>query len=215
MSPYEHISRLTQPLSGYLRKRRSHSKPPYRQPSSPVSSDRYPLSKPAPQGSVSAFHAYPQGTIKIGDTLFVDGSPYISCAICQTVIKLADGETIQAYTGLKTKVWDGSLRSTKQRIIKSYRVLKGFWLRQWESSIGADGVEDRTVKVIPIVRLVPACLSCWQRQEDQRSQQERAHQRALDYYVTSGVGSEPKTKITFYGMDSPPVDEDPMKRRAK
>lgn len=204
MSPYEHISHLTQPPRGYIRKRRRSRAKPSCRSMQHSSSDRPLIPKPAMQGSVSAFRAYPSGSVKIGDTLFVDGSPYISCSICQMVVKLSDGQSVQAYTGLKTKMWDGSLRSMKQRIIKSYKVLKGFWLRRWESTVGADGVEDRTVKIIPIVRLVPACLTCWQRQEDQK---------ALAYQVASRAGEEPR--IVFYGMDTKPIDEDPTKRRGK
>ena len=140
----------------------------------------------------------------IGDTLFIDGTPYISCTICQAITKLSDGESAQVYTGRKVQTWDGTLRATKQKVIKSYRVLKGFWLRRFESSIGRDGVEDRTVSIIPIVHLVPSCASCWQQQEDEK---------ALALRVASRTGDTPK--IVFYGMDTKPIDEDPTKRRTK
>lgn len=103
-----------------------------------------------------------KGTTKIGDTIFKDGTPYISCGICSIPLKQVD-----AFNGIKhVKVSNGRKIGT----IESYKVTVGHWLHDTET-IWDEKEKCHIVKHIhtPVIRQVPACFGCWQSQQDARA----------------------------------------------
>jgi hypothetical protein len=102
------------------------------------------------------FHT--KGTQKIGDTLFVDGSPYTECGRCGVVIPLTEGWR-------ERRVRYGQLRWIN-RIFKIVMLVR--WEHDIEHKLGPHGEEELVNKCRPIVKSVPGCKSCYEAQEQQR-----------------------------------------------
>lgn len=115
--------------------------------------------------TISEVKAWAKGTEQIGDTLFVDGSPYIGCGICKLPIRQVD-----VFNGTKhVKVANG----VKRVEFKPYMVLVGHWLRLPDEVVMIKGVLTAVKQSKPMLHSVQACFSCWNNQQDEKARSNR------------------------------------------
>lgn len=112
--------------------------------------------------NVSTVKQWTKGVIKIGDTLFIDGSPWISCGVCDIPIRKVD-----AFNGTKHTVVS---KGKKQQTIEQYKVMVGYWLyEEDEVYVDKDGQSIFRRKSKPILHSVPSCFDCWQKLQDMKA----------------------------------------------
>ena len=91
----------------------------------------------------------------IGDTLFIDGSPYKVCLRCGAPVKQFEGECRTATKGVANP-------QHKQRSIEPYKIV--FMLIKWveEYILDSNGNATEIVrKERKIIRSGSACFDCW------------------------------------------------------
>lgn len=104
---------------------------------------------------VNKTYSLTRGTVKIGNTLFVNGSPHLECNICKAVYKMADSP-VTVY-GRR----DG--KAVEQKPYKA-TVLYG-WTNPEPDIRIVNGYPENVAKSAPIVRQVECCFACWNKQQ--------------------------------------------------
>lgn len=94
---------------------------------------------------VSQIRNRQQGTVKIGDTLFVNGSPHVECTRCGKPIKLTD----------------------------SHKITIGRWHRDIKLEPDTYGTLHQVEEVKLILRSVHGCSECWDLQDQEKQQAKR------------------------------------------
>lgn len=106
---------------------------------------------------ISEVKGWSKGTIKIGDVTYVDGTPYISCGICNLPIKKVD-----AFSGTKHVIISNG---RKQVQLQEYKVTVGYWVKEGDTEC-RDGELVSITKHTPIVHSRISCFLCWNKQQD-------------------------------------------------
>ena len=109
-----------------------------------------------------------KGTVKIGDTLFVDGTPYTVCGRCELPIKKFTYGEVETHSATYKDRQTYKSGGSTQRVLKEYRIFLGFWKESEESTFDSKGVESITIKWIPIIHSKSGCFDCWNEQEQER-----------------------------------------------
>lgn len=90
-------------------------------------------------------------SVKIGNTLFVDGSPHVECGCCKQPIKLHEGQV--SIRGVR----DGKVKEFKDY---SVPMLIG-WMELTPEIIYEDGFPTLKRNIRPALKTVKACFECW------------------------------------------------------
>ncbi len=109
----------------------------------------------APVSEVKQWH---KGWKVIGDTVFIDGSPHIYCAICGILEKKFNGAVHVAVSG-----------GRKQKQIVSYKVMVGKWIFTQDTIWDKDGFPSIQSKCMPSIHQEPACFKCWEVQQQRKA----------------------------------------------
>lgn len=112
---------------------------------------------------VNKTYSLTRGTVKIGNTLFVDGSPHHECNICGSIYKAADAP-VSVYGRRDGKVAER----------KPYKatVLYGWTAPEPDIRV-VNGYPENVAKSAPIVKQVECCFACWNRQQDAKARYSR------------------------------------------
>ena len=100
----------------------------------------------------------PKHNIKSEPTLFIDGSPYVSCGNCNMVIKQFDG--------------DNHIRGMRDKVVKSdtqRKIMIGKVIRKLELVTLDDGDQAFRYTSKLILQSKPGCFDCWYRQEQAKA----------------------------------------------
>lgn len=111
----------------------------------------------------------PQGTVKIGDTLFVNGTPYKQCGHCGIPIKQFDGD-IRVVAG----------RDKKSREIRPFKITLLLGWDRIEELAFVDGFQTILVKHRPKLLQALGCLECWSKQQSLRARFSKIGDWAFD-----------------------------------
>ena len=95
-----------------------------------------------------------KGTRQIGNTIFVDGTPYLACGVCEMPIKH------QSSAPGHVKIDKGRM----YRILEPYTVQVGYWISHEETQ-SQYGQLVVVRKSKPVVHSVPSCFDCWDKQQ--------------------------------------------------
>lgn len=118
-----------------------------------------------------------KGSVMIGDTLFIDGSPYKACGNCEKPIKqYGDNAHIKVVNGRKSREAQG------------YKITMGLYHDVEEYSINPDGLLVVEVKRRARLWQVPGCFDCWNFQD----------QAKRDKIVIEARGG--KVSLVFYDV---------------
>lgn len=138
--------------------------------------------------TVNEVKAWHKGTEQIGDTLFVDGTPYISCGVCHIPIRKVD-----AFSGRQHVV---AAHDVRYKELKPYMVTVGYWIPEDSTEFSHELQMFISIrKWKPILRQVNSCFPCWDKQE-----QEKALAVSRLGTVNSETGKEYRSTLVFYDL---------------
>ncbi len=122
-----------------------------------------------------------RGVERIGDTLFVDGSPHVECARCGIPIKLHDSRKIMVGRWPKSEDKVVIDSDTNEMHIESQRA-------QPKPYAGIKPKPNNGNR-LPIIKSVAGCFDCWNLQQTEMLREQ-----------TRQLLPEEKRKIIFYPM---------------